>query len=924
MFDNLGVSVKPSTWTRHVSARLTDRSTERAAIDGFLRSVRSGQSRALVVHGDPGIGKTALLEYLAWTAAACRVLSVGGVQSEMEIAFAGLHQLCSPMLEHVASIPDPQRDALQITFGKTPGPVPDRFMVGLGVLSLLSEVAAERPLVCIVDDEQWLDRASAQILAFVARRLGTEALGLVFGARVPSSELTGLPALMIGGLPENEARTLLDSVLTAPVDAAVRNRIVAEARGNPLALLEFPRDLTAAELAGGFALPHALPLSRSMEERFLRRTETVPPATRRLLLLASAEPAGDPRLVWQAAEHLGIDRSAAQPAAEAGLLEFGSRVRFRHPLVRSAIYWSAPEADRREVHRALGEVSDPVVDPDRRAWHIAQAAEGPNEDIASELERSASRAQARGGFAAAAAFLDRATTLTRDSALRAKRALDGAQANVQVGSVESALQLLGVAEVGPLNELELARVALVRAQLAFISSRGNDAAPLLVEAATKLESVDGDLAGATYLDALVAAQFAGRFATAGGTLLDVARSAGDSPLQQAMPSGADLLLHGLAVMFNRGYAAAFPILRSAVKATREMPVDQELRWLSMAYAAALTTWDPDTTKTLSKTWVQLARDAGALSEMPLALMSRIYVLIAEGDLTAASWVVEEMTAAIGATASAFLPYGAVGVAACRGDEAQTLALIESMVTQAEQRGEGFGITAAHWAKSVLHNGYGRYGEALTAAEVASEVPYELGLSNWALIELIEAAAHVGERKAAIDAFHELREMTHASGSDWALGVEARMNALLSDGHETDGLYQQSISHLGGTPIRFELARAQLCYGEWLRGNHRRREALEQLRSARSSFEDMGMEGFAGRARRELRAAGETVRKRTDETRVQLTAQEEQIARLAGEGLTNPEIGTRLFISARTVQYHLSKVFGKLEVTSRAQLGRVLN
>ena len=789
------VPVNLSTWTRDVPTRLTDRSAECAAIDRFLRSVRSGESRALVLHGDPGIGKTALLEYLAWTAAACRVLAAGGVQSEMEIAFAGLHQLCSPMLEHVVTIPDPQRDALQITFGMTSGPVPDPFMVGLGVLSLLSEVAAEQPLVCIVDDEQWLDRASAQILAFVARRLGEESVGLVFGARVPSPELAGLPELIIRGLPENDARSLLDSVLTAPVDAAVRDRIVAEASGNPLALLEFPRDLTAAELAGGFALPHALPLSQSIEERFLRRAETVPPATRRLLLLASAEPAGDPILVWQAAEHLGIDPSAAQPAAEAGLVEFGSRVRFRHPLVRSAIYWSAPAADRRDVHRALGEVTDPSVDPDRRAWHLAQAAEGPDEDVAGELERSAGRAQARGGFAAAAAFLDRATALTRDPALRAKRALDGAQAKVQVGAVDSALQLLAVAEVGPLNELELARVALVRAQLAFVSSRGNDAAPLLVKAAAKLESVDEDLARATYLDALVAAQFAGRFATPGGTLLDVARAAGDAERRRATPAGADLLLHGLAAMFNRGYAPAFPILRRAVKAMREMPVEQELRWLSMGYAAALTMWDQDTTKTMSERWVQLARDAGALSEMPLALMSRIYVLIAEGDLTAAALAVEEMTAAIGATASTFLPYGAMGLAACRGDEIEALTLIESTIKQAEQRGEGFGISGAHWAKAVLHNGYGRYGEALTAAKVASEVSYELGLSNWALIELIEAAAHVGERDTAAHAFHELREMTHASGSDWALGVETRMNALLSDGDEADSLYRESISHL---------------------------------------------------------------------------------------------------------------------------------
>jgi DNA-binding CsgD family transcriptional regulator len=905
-------------------AQLTDRVSERQAIDRFLRSVRNGESRALVLHGDPGIGKTALLEHLAWTAAACRVLGAAGVQSEMEIAFAGLHQLCSPMLGHVNTIPDPQRDALQITFGITSGPVPDPFMVGLGVLSLLSEFAAEQPLVCIVDDAQWLDRASAQILAFVARRLGEESIGLMFGTRVPSSELAGLPELLIHGLKESDARTLLDSVLTSPVDDAVRDRIVAEAGGNPLALVELPRELTATELAGGFAPPRALSLSQSIEESFLRRAEAVPPATRRLMLLASAEPAGDPILLWQASEHLGIDPSAAQPAAEAGLVELGSRVRFRHPLVRSAIYWSAAATDRRAVHRALGEVTDPLVDPDRRAWHLAQAADGPDEQVAGELERSAGRAQARGGFAAAAAFLDRATELTRDPTLRAKRALDGAQAKVQVGAVESALQLLAVAEVGPLTELELARVQLVRAQLAFVSSRGNDVAPLLVKAAAKLESVDSDLARATYLDALVAAQFAGRFATEGGTLLDVARSAGEADLQSEAPTGAELLLDGWAVLFNSGYAPAVPILRRALHAMHEMPVEQEMRWLSMGYAAALTMWDQDTTKAISERWVLLARNAGALSEMPLALMSRIYVLISDGDLTTAELALDEMNAAIGATASTFLPYGAMGLAACRGDEMETLSLSEYTIKQAEQRGEGFGISTAQWARAVLYNGYGRYSEALNAARVASAVPYELGISNWALIELIEAAVHVGEGETAILALRQLAEMTRASGTDWALGVEARMKALISDGDEAERLFRDSISHLGQTSVHFELARAHLCYGEWLRRSRRRRDALEHLRSACTSFEDMGMGAFAERARRELRASGETARKRRDETGVQLTEQEGQIARLAREGLTNSEIGTRLFISSRTVQYHLSKVFSKLEITSRAQLGRVLD
>ena len=500
--------------------------------------MRAGRSGALVVRGEPGVGKTALLEYVLERASGCRVARASGVQSEMELVFAGLHQLCAPMLDRLERLPGPQRDALGTAFGLARGVAPDRFLVGLAVLSLLSEVAEERPLVCLVDDAQWLDRASAQALAFVARRLLAESVALVFAARAPGEEreLRGLPELMVEGLGESDARALLGSVLPGPLDERVRDRIVAETRGNPLALLELPRGLTPAELAGGFGLPDAPALSGRIEESFRRQLAALPAATRRLLLVAAAEPVGEPVLLWHAAEQLGVGVEAAGPAAEAGLCEFGARVRFRHPLVRSAVYRAASPEDQRSAHGALAEATDPELDPDRRAWHHAQAAPGPDEEVAAELERSAGRAQARGGLAAAAAFLEQAALLTPGSARRTERALAAAQAKHQAGAPDAALELLATAEAGPLDELQRARVDLLRAQIAFAVRRGSDAPPLLLKAAKRLEPLDLTLARETYLEALSAAIFAGRLATGGG-VLEAAEAARAAPPAPGPPAG---------------------------------------------------------------------------------------------------------------------------------------------------------------------------------------------------------------------------------------------------------------------------------------------------------------------------------------------------------------------------------------------------
>jgi len=909
---------------------LTDRHAERDMLDGLLAAVRAGESRSLVVRGKPGVGKTALLEYLVEQASGCRVARAVGIQSEMELAFAVLHQLCAPMLDRLEYLPAPQRDALRIAFGLSAGPPPDPFLIGLAALGLLSELAGERPLVCIVDDEQWLDSASAQVLAFLARRLGAESVGLVFGARVPTGDLAGLPELVVEGLREDDARALLDSALTGPLDARVRDQIIAEAHGNPLALLELPRGWTAAEMAGGFGLPGAMPVSDSIsgtiEENFRRRIDALPAGTRRLLLLAAADPTGDPTLVWRAAGQLRVGAETAAPAVEGGLAEFDVRVQFRHPMVRSVAYQSASAQDRQAAHRALAEVTDPELDPDRRAWHRAQAAPEPDEDVAGELERSAGRAQARGGLAAAAAFLERGVMLTPDLSRRAGRALAAANTKFQAGAFDSAQDLLAVAEAGPLSEFEQARVDLLRAQLAFVTSRGGDAPLLLVQAARRLEPIDIGLARATYLDALTASTLAGRLARPGGHTLEVARAASAAPRPLAEPRVPDLLLDGLAANFNEGYAAGVPFLRQALAAfSRGMSADEELRWLWLTTLAALHLWDDERWDTLSARYVELARKAGALSELPLALSTRSMMLLFAGDLATATALTDEGRAVIDATGSQFAPYAAMGLAALQGRQATVSALIEVTADDVAERGEGIAMSVAEWANALLHNGLGRYSEAMRAAQQAlyyQEYPdlHYPGIANWAAAELVEASARSGMTETAAATYRWIAEMTSASGTNWALGVEARSRALVTEGNGAESPYQDSIMHLGRSRVRAELARAHLLYGEWLRRRRRRGEAREQLRTAQDMLEAMGMEAFAERARRELQATGETARKRTaaasDE---ELTAQETQIARLAREGLSNPEIGARLFLSPRTVQYHLGNVFAKLSITSRGQL-----
>jgi len=902
------------------------RGSEQERLERLLRDVRAGQSRALVVTGEAGVGKSALLEHVADEATGCRVARAAGAQAEAELAFATLHQLCSPLLDHLGAVPEPQSDALSTAFGLQNGPAPDRFLLGLSVLSLLAEAASDRPLVCLVDDAQWFDQASAQVLGFVARRLAAESVALVFARRGVDSDLAlaGIPEMPVRGLPPTDAQALLDSVVRGPLDPRVRDRIVAETQGNPLAILELPRGLTHAQLAAGLGADHPGGLTARIEDSFRRRIGQLSPGQRRLALVAAAEPLGDAALLWRAADLLHVSADDADPSALEDLLRWTTtRVSFRHPLVRSAVYRSATVAERRETHRALAAVTDPAVDGDRRAWHRAQATAGPDEEVAGELERSAAHAQARGGYAAAAAFLDRATVLTPDPAVRAGRALAAAEAHELAGDPDEALRLLAATQAAPLTGVQAARADLLRAEIVYARNRGDDAPPLLLRAARRLEPFDVPLARDTYLEALAAAQFAGRAVDDG--ILDVAEAARRAPRPADPPRARDLLLDGMALLAIEGYPAGAPPLARALETFRTTTSDEDaLRWNWLACRVASLLWDYDAWTELADRTVLLARRTGALRALPVGLAFQLAPRVFAGELDAVASLSEEMDAAADATGVIHIPYGSVLRAAWRGREAEATAVIESSIEASLSRGEGLAVTAAHTAQAVLYNGLGRHDLALAAGEHGTASADALAWHNWALVELVEAAARCHELERALDAVERLAERTRASGTDWALGVEARSRALVSEGDDAERHHRDAISHLRRTRVRVDLARAHLVYGEWLRRARRRLDARHELRLAYDMFSTMGVEAFAERARRELEATGESARRRTVDAGAELTKREAQIVRLARDGLSNPEIGTRLFLSPRTVEYHLHKVFAKLGIASRTELARVLD
>ena len=903
----------------HLSrARLLDRDRECEVLDRLVVETRAGQGRVLVLRGEAGIGKTALLGYLSAVAEGCRIAWIAGVESEMELAFAGLHALCAPMLGRLGHLPVPQRDALNTAFGMSGGPPPDRFLVGLAVLSLLADAAEEQPLVCVVDDAQWLDRVSVQTLAFVARRLLAERVGLVFALRESGDdhELEGLPEIVIEGLAAAEARRLLDATVPGSLDPSVRDWILGEAGGNPLALLELPREQTTIAVAGGFGLLLEGPLTSRIEQGFVRQLEPFPADTRRLLLLAAAEPAGDVMLLWRAAGRLGIGPEVAAPAEAAGLVKIGARVRFRHPLLRSAAYRAASAPERREVHRALADATDARLDPDRRAWHRARAADRPDEAVAGELERSADRALARGGLSAAAAFLQRAAELTPNPAMRVERLLAAAQAKLDVADAASASELLAAAELGPVDELQRARLQRLGAQIAFASRRGRDAPPLLLEAARRLDPLDAAMARETYLEAIASAMFAGRLGT-GPDEREVAEAARASNRVPALgPAG--LLLDALVTRFTEGYVASVEPLSRALRTFGEPDGGgEDRRWLWLACRLAQDLWDDELWHVLATCGVRLARETGALHLLPNALNYLAAFNVHSGAFAAAAALTDEVDSITQATGIPPLRYSAAMLAAARGDEAP--ALFEWSRRNLTERGEGSGLGQLWRLTALRHNAHCHYGEALAAARHACEHE-DVMVYSWAQVELIEAAVRSGRQDEAAAALDHLSERTQASGTEWALGIETRCRALLSD---DESLYRESAERLARSRAAVELARSRLLYGEWLRRENRRIDAREQLRTAHQMFSRMGAAGFAERARRELSATGETVRKRTVETVDELTTQEAQVARLAAQGQTNPEIAALLYISPRTVEYHLHKVFSKLGISSRRELRKAL-
>ena len=892
--------------------RLHGREAERETLAGLVSEVRRGHGAVLSVRGAPGTGKTALLDYTTGLAEDLLLLRAGGAEPEAGLPYAGLHQLSGPLAGRPGQLPEPQRIALETVFGVRAGTA-DRFLVGLGVLGLLTGAAAGTPVICMVDDAHWLDPASVQALAFAARRLTAEPVLMIFASRAPVTDLAGLPELLLSGLRDGDARDLLAATARWPLDERVREQIVAEARGNPRMLLEL-RDLSPAQLAGGFRPagppPGGVPAVTRAELAGL------PAAVRLLLAAAAADPTGDPARLERAAAGLGLTTEAVLPAAEAGLITMASRVLFRDRLTRAAAYHCASLRDRRAVHRALARAIDPAADPADRAWHQAEGCGGPDEDIAAQLEDAVGRARARGGLAAAAAFAERAAVLTPDPARRAERTLAAAGVMLQAGESGAVTRLLATSGAVLPGDHRRAQADLVR--LAVSQHRGGDMPRLLLEAARRLDRSDPAGVRAAYLDAIRAATFAGGLAAPGGTVADAARAAQKAP-DAACPGPADLLLDGLAAFLSEEYAAGAPALRQALDGFGRGQAADELRWLPLACACAVTLWDDTAWATLTSRFAQLARDEGAAAALPTALNILACRQVIGGDLTTAESLAQEAALTAEATGSKAAPYGALALAALRGRGEQALPLIARASQEAAQRGEGSGVAAAQWAGAVLHNGLGQYEAALTTAAAAIESAGPAVLACWPATELIEAAARTGQPGRAAGAMSCLSQAAGAADSDWALGVRARSLALLSNSGSTEPLYRAAVGHLSRSRDRVGLARAHLVYGEWLRRENRRIDAREQLHRAHQMLSAMGADGFAERARRELLATGETVRRRRAETGRDLTAQELQIAVRARDGRTNTEIGAELFLSPRTVEWHLRKVFTKLGITSRRQL-----
>jgi DNA-binding CsgD family transcriptional regulator len=877
----------------------------------LVEATRSGTGGAVVVRGEAGVGKSALVEAAVTGVPDVRILRCTGTEFETDLAFAGVHQLCAPLLDRTDGLPGPQRAALTVSLGLSSGPAPDPYLVALAVLTLLSDAAREQPIICVITDAQWLDRASARVLAFLARRLEGVPVTVLLELRETArpGDFGSLPTLTVEPLPDREARELLLAVFPAPLDEQVRDRILAEARGNPLALLELAAASDPAGTAGGFGVSTGS--ESRVESLFRHRLAALPDETRRLLLVAAAEPVGDPVLLWRAAQRLGLPLTAIVPAEQSGLLQVDVRVRFRHPLVRSAAYRAASPEDRRRAHRALADVTERDRDPDRHAWHRAQAAAGPDEDVAAELVDSAGRARLRGGLAASAAFLERAAALSPEPGRRAERLLDAAQSWLDAGAPEEAGGLLGTLDEASLPTGGRARTALLRGRHALSLRRALDATPPLLRAARLLEPIDRPAAREAHLDAVFATLMA-------GSLHDDPAAVTGAPPPVAADTAriTDKLLDGIVRVLRSDRAAGVTLLDEALADT-DSPVWTHRPML--AALVALEVWDMPSYESILRSNAERARATGALALLPQTLEALAGASVTTGRFRTADMLHDEATDLSVASCNAPPSYCGLFLHALRGPEPAAVADIGAARREAGERGEGLLVGYTYFATAVLHNGLGDYRRAAAAARTAwQKLPF--GFTGMVLRELVEAAVRADDPGTAAEAFAALRERTQASPTAWALGNEACCAALLADDPSADRHYRFAVEQLELAGATLEVARARLLHGEWLRRQRRRTQAREQLLGAHEILAGLGVGGFAERAARELRATGERVSRRREPSAVdELTPQELHVGRLAATGATTKTIAAQLFLSPRTVDAHLRSIYRKLGITSRREL-----
>ncbi|MEU8239411.1 BTAD domain-containing putative transcriptional regulator [Actinoplanes missouriensis] len=908
-------SAQPRTPIRH-DRRLRGRARELSSLLSLRERAVDGAGGALVIRGPAGIGKTAVIDQVSAAATDMRVLRATGVEFEVALPYAGLLQLISPLTAHYDRLPGPQRQAIDVAAGRRDGDRPDPAMVGMATLTLLTEHAHDRPLLGLIDDAQWLDPASAQALSFAARRLSAEPVLLLFGVRdtVDGTELPALPSMTLSELTDDDARSLLRDALHGPMEQQVADRILAESRGNPLTLLELSRNSGATTLAGGFGRPAS---SGASEELFHADLATLPDPTRLLLVIAAAEPLGDPALLWSAARTLGVPTDALAPAEDAGLLTVELRVRFRHPLVRSAAYHGAVTSVRRQVHRALAEATDPTADPDRHAWHRALALTGTDETLAAQLAISAQRVRTRGGLAAAAAFLEHAARLTPDPQRRRERILTAATDRLEAGAPADAVQLLTTVDPAGIDAVSQARMELLRGRAAFAQQRGRDAAAPLRRAAALLEPLNPAVARQVHLDALTAATAVGEL---GGVALDEAISFARTAVHPSdPPTTADLLLDGMVAVLGGDHDNGLGLLRRAVAQSTD---DDWPPRVKFAAAVMWELWDLGACEGILDRQIERARAVGNLTRLPDAFATMAGVYLRQGRFPEAASVLEQGAELAEITGSA-PGYPHLALAAWSGDP-RTVAMFDATVADATARGEGLFVAYAHFALAVHHNSRADYQAAVDAA-VFADRHLDFGFRGIALRELVEAAARAGDPKTAEAAYERLRRRTRAAGTDFAAGVEACCAALIGLGDDTETHFMTALEALGRSGMHADRARAELLYGEWLRREGRRSDARRRLQAAHTALLDMGAEGFARRAARELAATGDRARTRSPRTESQLTAQELTIARLVAGGATSREVSAELFVSPRTVDAHLRHIFRKLDITSRRQLrGMPLN